>query len=175
MTVYISGDTVDKMMKSGSSAVIASSKKSNETKDPGKVNKLDGRVNRKQRSTDAFQEIQFEACSSSRSRSPSVRTDNSIFPSRPPSTSTEMSPRLPPSLTNRLDNKTPFLNLAMVGPVDSGKSSLAGRLLYDCGAVDEAVLARSSNDAIVVSNAYPVILEHWKVELLRRMTKIRQK
>ena len=151
MIVYFAGDVVDQMMKSGSSSAKPRGINGNDTKDNGKIKKFDAKTSRKPRSIDGFQEVQFEACSSGRSRSPSVRTDNSIFPSRPPSASTEMSPRLPSSLTNRGDNKIPFLNLAMIGPVDSGKSSLAGRLLYNCGAIDEQTLSKTSNEAIIVS------------------------
>ncbi|XP_061172013.1 elongation factor 1-alpha 1-like [Saccostrea echinata] len=153
------------MMKSGSSAVVPTGMNSNAINNKARVKNFDAKANRKTRSSDGFQEIQFEACSSGRSRSPSVRTDNSIFPSRPPSASTEMSPRLPSSLANRSENKTPFLNLAMIGPVDSGKSSLTGRLLYNCGVVDEVTLTKSSNDATIAGK--PSLKFAWLMDKLK--------
>jgi elongation factor 1-alpha len=57
-----------------------------------------------------------------------------IFPPRPPA--------------KPCTNTKPRISLAFIGHVDAGKSTVAGHLLYKCGAVDKSVIEKNEREAV---------------------------
>jgi elongation factor 1-alpha len=53
-----------------------------------------------------------------------------------------------------MDRKKPHLKIVLLGNVDSGKTTLAGHLIYKCGVIDKRLFDRFEKEAIEVSLFY---------------------
>lgn len=56
------------------------------------------------------------------------------------------------SLQDRVPGSKPYLNAVVMGHLASGKSTVAGRLVYECDGIDEELMSKFEKEANEVIN-----------------------
>jgi translation elongation factor EF-1alpha len=57
-----------------------------------------------------------------------------------------------------MNTKKPHVKIVILGNIDSGKTTLAGHLIYKCGVIDKRTFDRFEKEAVEVGFTYPFSL-----------------
>ncbi len=60
-----------------------------------------------------------------------------------------------------MSRKKPHIKVVILGNIDSGKTTLAGHLIYKCGVIDKRIFDQFEKEAIEVSFSYLLITMKW--------------